>query len=198
MSRLVGLFIALIFLGGCADAGSHGPVPTEPSPGPWPEETQTSATPGPKVQRQVDRQPVEPQRLYCCGDLDAPVVPLHLEGNALVPPSDPQVLGWWGAKAGSPKGTTLLVGHTVHAAAWKTYGHGVLDNLEEVALGTDINVSGVHYTVTRNRIISKAALSRRAPHLFSQRGSHRLVVVTCEDYDPATGHYASNVVLIAK
>lgn len=127
-----------------------------------------------------------------------PVVPLEMQGNALVPPSNPRVLGWWGRKAGAKQGATLLVGHTVHAAAWKTYGHGTLDNLEEVALGTAINVSGVKYTVTSNRIISKAALARRAPHLFSQRGSHRLVMVTCEDYDPATGEYDSNVVLVAK
>jgi sortase (surface protein transpeptidase) len=101
------------------------------------------------------------------------------------------VLGWWGSKAGADHGTTLLVGHTVHT------GGGALDNLEEVQTGTDVEVSGIHYTVQFNRIISKSELARRAPHLFSQRGSHRLVVVTCEDYDPATGHYASNVVLTA-
>lgn len=109
-----------------------------------------------------------------------------------MPPSDPRVLGWWGSKAGAKHGVTLLVGHTVHT------GGGTFDDLEEVPVGTDVNVSGVHYTVTSNRIISKAELAQEATHLFSQRGSHRLVLVTCEDYDPATGHYGSNVVLIAK
>lgn len=192
MNRILLIVLMVVLLGGCGAADQQGPVPTKPSPGPWPA-SQSSATPEPKVaKRQVDRQPVIPRRLYCCGNLDAPVVKLQLQGDALVPPSDPQVLGWWGAKAGSKHGVTLLVGHTVHT------GGGTLDNLEEVALGTDVNVSGVLYTVSSNNVISKAALARRAPHLFSQRGSHRLVVVTCEDYDPATGHYGSNVVMVAK
>lgn len=139
----------------------------------------------------LNRRPVDP-RHFLLGAMAAPVVPLVMNGNTLVPPDDPQVLGWWGSKVGAKHGTTLLVGHTVHT------GGGILDNLEEVPVGSEVNVSGVQYTVTSNRIISKAVLARRAPHLFSQRGSHRLVVVTCEDYDPATGHYASNVVMVAK
>jgi sortase (surface protein transpeptidase) len=126
------------------------------------------------------------------GVIDAAIVPLILEGNTLVPPDDPKTLGWWGSKLRAKHGVTLLVGHTVST------GGGALDDLEEVQPGTRINVSGVRYTVTRNRVLSKTALARRATHLFSQRGSHRLVVVTCEDYDPVTKTYASNVVLVAK
>jgi sortase (surface protein transpeptidase) len=109
-----------------------------------------------------------------------------------VPPDDPKTLGWWGSKVGARKGVTLLIGHTVHD------GGGALDNLEDVPLGSTLRVSGVRYTVMSNRVISKAQLAKDATTLFSQTGSHRLVVVTCEDYVPATGHYLSNVVLIAK
>ncbi len=64
-------------------------------------------------------------------------------------------------------------------------------------VGATANVSGHRYTVASVRVTSKAALAEQAPRLFSQTGPHRLVIVTCEGYDPATGHYDSNVVLTA-
>ena len=44
-------------------------------------------------------------------------------------------------------------------------------------------------------VISKDEMAERAPALFSQTGPPKLVLVTCENYDRATGHYASNVVV---
>ncbi len=129
---------------------------------------------------------------FSVANIKASVVPVALDGNALTPPGDPTVLGWWGRRAGADQGTTLLVGHTVHD------GGGALDNLEDVAVGTRTIVSGVEYVVKSNRVISKAALAKRASSLFSQSGPNRLVVVTCEDYNADTGHYASNVVLVAE
>jgi hypothetical protein len=123
---------------------------------------------------------------------DAPVVEAELTGVELVPPADPEVLGWWGQLAGARHGTTLLTGHTVHT------GGGELDDLEDVPVGTVGSLSGVRYVVKRVLVIPKAALSRRAPSLFFQGGPHRLVLVTCEGYDPATGEYASNVVVTMK
>ncbi len=134
--------------------------------------------------------PAIPTRLRLA-DIDAPVVPLTLTGTALVPPQDPLVLGWWGRKAGAAHGVTLLVGHTVHT------GGGKLDNLEDVPVGSIARASGVRYQVTSVQVISKAALAERSSRLFAQSGPHRLVIVTCEDYDPATGDYASNVVVTA-
>ena len=124
--------------------------------------------------------------------IDASVVPRTLTGSALVPPPDPRVLGWWGRPPAARHGVTLLVGHTVHT------GGGALDDLELVPVGATARVSGITYEVTSVRLISKPALAAHAASLFSQRGEHRLVVVTCEDYDPATGEYASNVVLTAE
>ena len=123
--------------------------------------------------------------------IDAPVVPLDLSGSTLVPPDNPTVLGWWGKDAGARHGVTLLVGHTVHT------GGGDLDNLEDVPVGATAHVSGVRYEVASVKVISKTALAERAPRLFAQSGPHHLVVVTCEDYNPTTGHYDSNVVLTA-
>lgn len=124
--------------------------------------------------------------------VSADVVPLEMTGSTLTPPPDPTVLGWWGKPVSALQGVTLLVGHTVHS------GGGALDNLETVKLGSLVKVSGVRYRVTKNEIISKAELAARSGQIFSQTGEHRLVVVTCEDYDAATGTYASNVVLVAE
>lgn len=123
---------------------------------------------------------------------DAPVVRIRLDGNRLVPPDDPAILGWWGRRVGALSGTTLLTGHTVHT------GGGELDDLELTKVGQVATVSGIEYKVDSVEVISKAALARRAPRLFSLSGEHKLVVITCEGYDPATGHYADNVVVVAR
>lgn len=185
MRRLLGGVAAVVLLAGCGSTPS--------SQGPLPSHTATPTTPVPAAISagvELNRSPVVP-RHFTLGVIDAAVIPLELQGNALTPPADPKVLGWWGSKAGAEQGTTLLVGHTVHT------GGGALDNLEDVPVGSDLQVSGVSYSVASNHVISKADLARKATALFSQSGPHRLVVVTCEDYDPETGHYASNVVLIA-
>lgn len=128
--------------------------------------------------------------------IDAPVVRVTETGRALTPPDDPRVLGWWGQPADSEVGTTLLVGHTVHT------GGGQLDDLEDVPIGAVVHIGTgrhriVRYRVVRNVVITKAELARRSSDLFAQDGPSKLVVVTCEGYDPATGEYHDNVVLIA-
>jgi len=116
-----------------------------------------------------------------------------MDGNTLVPPDDPQVLGWWGSKMGAKRGTTLLIGHTVHT------GGGFLNDLDQKApVGSKITVSGVTRTVVSNRVLSKLKVAQIAPRLFSQTSAGKLVVVTCEGYNPVTGHYANNTVVVAK
>jgi len=134
---------------------------------------------------------VSPTRLRLA-EMRAPVVPLVLNGTELVPPDNAKILGWWGRRAGALHGTTLLVGHTVHT------GGGTFDNLEDVPVGALARVSGVRYRVARVTTMRKATVAAHAQRLFSQRGPHKLVLVTCEDYNPATGHYASNVVVVAR
>ena len=135
--------------------------------------------------------PTVPTRLRL-DEIDAPVVPLKLAGSALTPPDNARTLGWWGKRAGSRHGTTLLTGHTVHD------GGGSFDDLEHTPLGSRARLGGHAYEVTSVEVISKDELGRRAPALFAQTGRPKLVLVTCEDYDPTTGHYASNVVVTSK
>jgi Sortase domain len=154
-----------------------------------PSATATPTPSAPETSTTPSRAPVVPTRLRL-GDIDAPVIPIELEGTSLTPPPDPDVLGWWGRRAGARHGTTLLTGHTVHT------GGGTFDDLELTPVGQLAHVNGFTYRVTSVEVISKDALARRAPKLFSQTGPPKLVLVTCEDYDPATGHYASNVVVV--
>jgi hypothetical protein len=136
-------------------------------------------------------QPQEPTHLHLW-HFDAPVVRVAPSARELVPPSDPHVLGWWGKRAGARHGTTLLVGHSVHT------GGGELDSLADTPVGRVATVSGVRYRVTAVRVMTKRRLAVRAPQLFRQTGPPRLVVVSCANYDWATGVWPDNAVVIAK
>lgn len=181
MKRLLVLVVALVATG----CGSPQTAVQEPLP---PVETSSGATTEPTLPRVA---PVVPEE-FRLWKFRAPVVPLSLSGNVLLPPDDPAIVGWWGKRAGAKQGTTLLTGHTVHT------GGGELDDLEDTPVGSLAVVSGVRYRVTSVRVISKTRLAEEAETLFSQEGEHRLVVVTCEGYNPATGHHEDNVVVVAK
>ncbi len=128
--------------------------------------------------------------------MDAPVVPITTSGNALTPPSDPQMLGWWsaGAQTGARRGSALVTGHTVHT------GGGALDNLERMQRGDRVTVyTGrgiIPYDVRSVEVFGKGSVARHAQRLFSQEVRGRLVLVTCEDWDGT--RYLSNVVVVAR
>ena len=128
-------------------------------------------------------------------DVDAPVVPVEAPNDTLVPPADPQRLGWWadGARPGALRGSALVTGHTVHE------GGGALDDLETLAPGDRVVVrtdrGRLVYAVEQVRIFSKGALSEHAERLFSQEVPGRLVLITCEDWDGS--RYLANVVVTA-
>jgi LPXTG-site transpeptidase (sortase) family protein len=127
--------------------------------------------------------------------VDAPVVPIGAPGRVLVPPGDPQVLGWWdgGAVPGAAHGGALVTGHTVHT------GGGALDDLETLRPGDPVRVrtarGTIRYAVTGVTVYRKASLARDAAKVFRQRGPGRLVLITCEDWNGTT--YLSNAVVFA-
>ncbi|WP_296603229.1 class F sortase [Nocardioides sp.] len=127
--------------------------------------------------------------------VDAPVLPVRAPDRTLIPPSDPQRLGWWadGAKPGAARGSALVTGHTVHT------GGGALDDLEHVEPGDLVVVrtdrGTIRYDVQRVKIFSKGTIADHATKLFSQDVSGRLVLITCEDWDGE--RYLSNVVVTA-
>ena len=128
--------------------------------------------------------------------IDVPVLPIHLEVSTLVPPSDPQTLGWWadGAVPGAKQGSAVITGHTVHT------GGGALDNLETLVPGDLFTVrtdaGRIDYWVSRVDVLGKERVSRASTRLFSQGVRGRLVLITCEDWDGSG--YNSNVVVIAR
>ena len=127
--------------------------------------------------------------------VDAPVVPIAATDRVLVPPGDPQTLGWWdaGAVAGAAHGGALITGHTVHT------GGGAFDDLETLRPGDRVRVrtaaGRVRYVVTGVTIYRKAGLARDAGRVFRQSGPGRLVLVTCEDWNGSV--YLSNAVVFA-
>jgi LPXTG-site transpeptidase (sortase) family protein len=127
--------------------------------------------------------------------VDAPVVPIGAAGGVLLPPGDPQTLGWWsaGARPGAATGGALITGHTVHT------GGGAFDDLDTMDAGDVVKVRtprGVlEYAVSEVTVYRKATLARDAERVFSQSVPGRLVLITCEDWN-GTG-YDSNAVVVA-
>ncbi len=140
--------------------------------------------------------PGVPQRLVVPSlHVDAPVVPIGAPGGVLLPPSNPQTLGWWsdGAQPGAANGGALITGHTVHS------GGGAFDDLETLRRGDVVKVrtrDGVlEYAVTAVTVYRKATLARDAGRVFSQTVPGRLVLITCEDWNGSG--YDSNAVVLA-
>lgn len=127
--------------------------------------------------------------------VDAPVVGISSTDGVLLPPGDPQTLGWWsgGARPGAVHGGALITGHTVHT------GGGAFDNLEALRAGDEVRVrtrGGVlRYVVSGVTIYRKASLAKDAQRVFSQSVPGRLVLVTCEDWNGRI--YLSNAVVFA-
>lgn len=181
MRRLV-VILSVVALMGCgAPATDEAPSPTSPVPSQIDSSRIAPNKPAPV-------RPRTPERLSLWR-YDAPVVSISPVDGVLIPPDDPSVLGWWGRPAGSRVGATVLTGHTVHS------GGGTFDDLEDLPSGTVGSLSSVEYIVTQVQIMPNEVLADRASRLFDQSGPHRLLLITCEDYDSETGTYASNVVV---
>lgn len=125
----------------------------------------------------------------------AGILPMAMRDGVLDPPDNPRMVGWWNESAdvGQESGTTLLTSHKV------TNGTGVFEHLVDIAPGADIVVTGATgafvYQVQEVRVLHKDQLAAEAAQLFAQDGPHRLVLVTCEDWDGAS--FESNSVVVA-
>ncbi|MFC0624820.1 class F sortase [Kribbella deserti] len=152
----------------------------------------------PEVKSAGPLRPGDPARVSVPSlGVTARVLRIRASNRALIPPSNPRMLGWWsdGARPGAAKGAAVITGHTVHD------GGGAFDHLGELAVGDTVTVTTTRNRTLRYRVASvtvyrKKTLARQAARVFSQSGPGRLVLVTCEDWD-GTG-YLSNSVVIAK
>lgn len=128
--------------------------------------------------------------------VSARVLGIRARGGALIPPSNPRLVGWWseGARPGAAKGSAIITGHTVHN------GGGAFDDLEQLRAGDAVTVTTgkgkISYSVVAVAVYRKGALAKQAARLFDQGVPGRLVLVTCEDWNGS--RYLSNAVVIAK
>ncbi len=196
----VAVLAVVLLTRGDDGASPAAPAPTSPSStpsGPSGVDTTEDAT-------YASSRPGYPDRLVVPAlEVDAPIRPIEAPDRTLVPPADPQVLGWWasGARPGADTGSALVVGHTVHT------GGGALDDLETLEQGDEVLVHSHRgtggggsertesYVVEDVQVYRKGDLARRAADLFSQEVDGRLVLLTCEDWDGT--RYLSNVVVTA-
>jgi LPXTG-site transpeptidase (sortase) family protein len=127
--------------------------------------------------------------------VDSKVIPISGQSGSLLPPSDPQQLGWWreGQPVGAEAGSAVITGHTVHT------GGGALDHLDKLVVGDAVRVrtdaGWIRYVVQQTRIYSTAQLARDAKDVFKLDGPGRLVLITCDDWNGVT--YESNAVVFA-
>ena len=126
--------------------------------------------------------------------VDSKVIPISGQSGSLVPPEDPQVLGWWreGQPAGAQYGSAVVTGHTVHT------GGGALDHLGKLDVGDSVRVrteaGWIEYVVQLAKIYSTEQLARDADQIFTLGGPGRLVLITCDDWNGE--FYESNAVVV--
>ena len=200
----LGALAALLASGGfLVGLGSRADAPTEGHPGTAAAGVATgvhaaaSDTAAGRVSDVRSQLPVHPRRLRIPSlGIDAPVVPITANGLRLVPPSDPQSVGWWseGALPGAKRGTAILAGHTVST------GGGVFDDLDRMRPGQRVQILSadprLRLRVTSVTTYHKTALAEHAARIFDQTRPGRVALVTCDDW---TGtDYLSNIVVIAK
>jgi Sortase domain len=155
----------------------------------------TTAAPTPVVAT-VPAMP--PTRLHAPAiGVDAPVVPVGVDGRALAIPDDPSVVGWWqdGARPGARSGTVVLAGHV---DAWDT-GPGALFHLGRMrpgdAVWVDTPSAERGYVVEAVRRYAKPELPAE---VFADAGRPRLVLISCGGvFDRRIRSYTDNIVVYA-
>jgi Sortase domain len=131
-------------------------------------------------------------------DVDASLVTTLVDADGvLVPPEDPEQLGWWrGVRPGGGRGSVVVAGHIDSTR----FGQGPLARLVDLDPGDRAVVTGpdgarVDYVVRGIETFPKESLP--AAELFTAGGSERLVLVTCGGrFDRGRGSWDSNIVAV--
>lgn len=209
MKRLLPVALAaLLLLAGCASpAPSAVPPPpvaetTEPTPEPTPV-VPLSAGDVPRTQATLAPAPVSDPPAEVSIDalgITVPIVPVGVDDASFMEiPEDPAVGGWYrfGPEPGSGAGNTVIAAHIDSP----DYPIGPFASLRDAPAGAEVRVvsaAGVEtrWAVQTVTFFAKTDLDTDA--LFARTGPATLVLVTCGgEFDPSTGHYRDNVVLVA-
>jgi len=180
-----------------ASTTTSASAPATPAPTGPPVTRATTAVPEPPPE--ADAPVVDPFHLTIDRiGVDAAVVAVGVEPgtNAMQIPGLDDV-GWYqyGSLPGDESGTAVLVGHVDGNGR-----PGVFANLRDLAPGDPFTVtrpdgSARTFVVTGLQQFDKQALPS---DLFARGGPPRLALITCGGpFDPATGHYLDNVVVVA-
>jgi Sortase domain len=146
-------------------------------------------------------EPVQPRgTVRLPGGGTARLVRQEITADGTLPiPEDLSEASWWGVGLGARRGVTLLSGHVNWAGR-----AGPFHELWAMRAGDQVSVvdpSGGRwvYRVSGTETLAKEDLPAHAQQLFSQRGPHRLVLVTCGgDYLGGTEGYESNRIVKAE
>lgn len=132
--------------------------------------------------------------------IDAPVVAEGVSSDGqMAIPEDIHTLGWykWGPGAGSPAGSTVIVGHVDSAVA----GLGAFFTLARIPDQALIVVSTASGQQFRYRVQAREKLAKKGEPLaalFARTGPPRLTLITCGgEFDRSTRSYEDNIVVTA-
>ena len=146
---------------------------------------------------QVPRVPV-PRRIRIGAiGLDAPIIPVGVDGGTTEVPSDVGDVGWYrfGPTPGGP-GSAVLLSHVDSSSQ----GPGAFFHLRELVPGDVISVAFEGSEDRRFEVVARRQyLKEHLPDaVFRRSGRPLLTLVTCGGtFDVSTLHYADNVVVYA-
>jgi hypothetical protein len=178
------------------DAGSAPSLRSRPVPAPTPRRQASPAV--------VDITPSvlpPPQRLRVAAlGVAARVVPVALTADgAMELPDDVSEVGWFSpGPVPGQSGSAVMAGHVDS----REQGRGALFDLPDLVPGDTVEVDAADGRATTWRVVGRTAYPKDTlpiAELFRRDGPARLVLITCGgDFDPTTGHYDDNVVVVAE
>ena len=199
---------AIVFAAGLAviAAGLAGLLLTRhPVPALRPAAAGVAALPAPTGPIAAPPQSAQPAPVASPVSLTIPLIGVQTQlitlgldaGGALQVPSSTSVAGWY---TGSPRpgsvGSAIIVGHIDSVS-----GPGVFFRLSELRRGDDVYVARADGTTAEFRVTSvQSYLKDRFPthEVYGPTPDAELRLITCGGaFDPATGHYLSNIVVYA-
>ena len=197
---------AIVFAAGLVVivAGSAGLLLTHHStPALRPVAAGVAALPAPTGQVAAPPQPAQPAPVASPVSLSIPLIGVKTQlitlglaaDGSLQVPSSTSVAGWY---TGSPRpgavGSAIIVGHIDSLT-----GPGVFYRLSELRRGDDVYVKRADRTTAQFRVTSvQTYLKDHFPTqtVYGPTPDAELRLITCGGaFDPATGHYLSNIVV---
>ena len=177
-------------------AGVAPKAPPKPKPAP-----STSAKPKPHTNYAPAKPaPQRPGTVRLAGGGTALLVRTDVGADGVLPiPVALDQATWWGAELNDRTGATVLAGHINWHGRTGPFNELWRARVDDPVTIVDQQGHTLRFKVVQLVTLHKDELPQRAGELFSQRGAHRLVLVTCGGaWVGGEMGYASNRVVIAE